>query len=98
AAAETHIHADYLSGMREFAEKGVKVYVSDEGDKDWKYEWVAGSSYKQQLLKDGDEFAVGNIRFKVVYSPGHTPEHISFMVTDTAAANEPMGILSGDFV
>lgn len=98
AVAETHIHADYLSGMREFAEKGVKVYVSDEGDKDWKYEWVMGSNYKQQLLKDGDEFAVGNIRFKVVYSPGHTPEHISFMVTDTVAADEPMGILTGDFV
>lgn len=98
AVAETHIHADYLSGMREFAEKGVKVYVSDEGDKDWKYEWVMGSNYKQQLLKDGDEFAVGNVRFKVMYSPGHTPEHIAFMVTDTVAADEPMGILTGDFV
>ena len=98
AAAETHIHADYLSGMRELAEKGVKVYVSDEGDADWKYNWVIGSSYNHQLLKDGYEFAISNIRFKVLYSPGHTPEHISFMVTDGAATDEPMGILSGDFV
>lgn len=98
AAAETHIHADYLSGMRELAEKGVKIYVSDEGDADWKYNWAIGSSYDYQLLKDGDEFAIGNIRFKVLYSPGHTPEHISFMVTDGAATDEPMGILSGDFV
>ncbi|HKK25540.1 MAG TPA: MBL fold metallo-hydrolase, partial [Gracilimonas sp.] len=45
AAAETHIHADYLTGMREFAEKGIKILVSDEGDTDWKYEWVAGSDY-----------------------------------------------------
>lgn len=98
AAAETHIHADYLSGMREFAEKGVKIYVSDEGNADWKYEWVIGSDYNYQLLKDGDEFSIGNIRFTTVYSPGHTPEHISYLVTDGAATEEPMGILSGDFV
>ncbi len=98
AAAETHIHADYLSGLREFAEKGVKVYASDEGDKDWKYEWLIGSDYNYQLLKDGDEFSIGNIKFTTVYSPGHTPEHVSYLVTDGAATDQPMGILSGDFV
>ncbi len=98
AAAETHIHADYLSGLREFAEKGLKVYASDEGDKDWKYEWLIGSDYNYQLLKDGDEFKIGNIKFTTVYSPGHTPEHVSYLVTDGAATDEPMGILSGDFV
>lgn len=98
AAAETHIHADYLSGMRELAERGAKIYVSDEGDADWKYEWVIGSEYNHQLLKDGDQFNIGNIRFKTVYSPGHTPEHVSYLVTDGAATDEPMGILSGDFV
>lgn len=97
-AAETHIHADYLSGLREFAEEGVKLYVSDEGDADWKYEWVIGSKYDHQLLKDGDTFAVGNIIFSTLYSPGHTPEHVSFKVIDTATAKEPVGILSGDFV
>lgn len=98
AAAETHIHADYLTGMRELAEQGVKVYVSDEGDANWKYEWVAGSEYDHQLLKDGDEFAVGNIRFTAKHTPGHTPEHISYLVTDGVVTEEPMGILSGDFV
>ncbi len=98
AAAETHIHADYLSGLREFAERGIKVYASDEGDKDWKYEWLRGSGYKYQLLKDGDEFKIGNIKFTTVYSPGHTPEHVSYLVTDGAATDQPMGILSGDFV
>ncbi|HBX65008.1 MAG: MBL fold metallo-hydrolase [Balneola sp.] len=98
AAAETHIHADYLSGLRELAEQGMKVYASDEGDKDWKYEWLKGSDYNYELLKDGDEFSIGNIKFTTVHSPGHTPEHVSFMVTDGAATDEPMGILSGDFV
>ena len=98
AATETHIHADYLSGLRELAEGGVKILVSDEGDKDWKYEWVIGSNYHHQLLKDGDEFTIGNIKFTTVFSPGHTPEHISFLVTDGATTNEPMGLLSGDFV
>ncbi len=98
AAAETHIHADYLSGLRELAEQGLKVYASDEGDEDWKYEWLINSDYDHQLLKDGDEFSIGNIRFTTVYSPGHTPEHVSYLVTDGAATDEPMGILSGDFV
>lgn len=98
AAAETHIHADYLSGLREFAEEGVKVYASDEGGSDWKYEWLQGSSYDYQLLKDGDQFSIGNIYFEVRHTPGHTPEHLSYLVTDGAVANEPMGILTGDFV
>lgn len=98
AAADTHIHADYLSGLREFAEKGVKVYASDEGDADWKYEWLINSNYNYQLLKDGDQFNIGNIRFKAIHTPGHTPEHMIFQVTDGAATDEPMGIISGDFV
>src|SRR5574341_2246470 len=51
AAAETHIHADYLSGLRQFAERGIRVYASDEGDCDWKYNWLNNSSYQYQLLK-----------------------------------------------
>lgn len=98
AALETHIHADYISGMREFGERGAKLYVSDEGDKDWKYEYVINGTYKHQLLKDGDEFSIGNIRFKAVHSPGHTPEHMSYLVTDGATTDEPMGIITGDFV
>jgi len=98
AAADTHIHADYISGLREFAERGVKVYASDEGDKDWKYEWLLGSDYDYQLLNDGDSFRIGNITIKAWHTPGHTPEHISFLVTDGAAADEPMGVATGDFV
>ena len=99
AVADTHIHADYLSGAREFAERGVKVYASDEGDADWKYEWLIGSDYNYQLVLDKDEFMIGNIKLTVVHSPGHTPEHIAFLVTDMGGgADRPMGILTGDFV
>lgn len=98
AATETHIHADYLSGLREFAETGVKVFVSDGGNSDWKYDWVIGSTYDHQLLKDGDEFAIGNIKFTAKHTPGHTPEHLSYLVADGALTDEPMGILSGDFI
>ena len=104
ATAETHIHADFLSGSRELAEQiGAKVYVSDEGDKDWKYEWlnkkIGGGSYDHQLLNHGDTFSIGNIDFKVLHTPGHTPEHIAFLVTDRGAgANEPIGFATGDFI
>jgi hydroxyacylglutathione hydrolase len=97
-AADTHIHADYISGLREFAERGVKVYASDEGDKDWKYEWLKNSDYDYELLNDGDEFSIGNIIFKAWHTPGHTPEHLSYFITDGAAADEPIGIATGDFV
>lgn len=98
AAADTHIHADFISGLREFAERGVKVYASDEGDADWKYEWLIDSDYNYELLKDGDEIKIGNITIKAWYTPGHTPEHLSYFVTDGAVAEEPMGIATGDFV
>lgn len=98
AAADTHIHADYLSGLHEFAERGIKVYASDEGDKDWKYEWLKGSSYDYELLNDGDTFQLGDITFKAWHTPGHTPEHLSYYITDGAVADEPMGITTGDFI
>ena len=96
-ATETHIHADFLSGARELAvQTGAKLYLSDEGDENWKYQFAA--EYDSQLLKDGDTFKVGNIIFEVMHSPGHTPEHISFIITDSAGASEPIGIFTGDFV
>lgn len=100
ASAETHIHADFLSGSRELADRfGVRLYLSDEGDADWKYEWVKAGDYDARLLKHGDHFQIGNIRFSVVHTPGHTPEHISFLVTDLGGgATEPMGMLTGDFI
>ncbi len=99
AVAETHIHADYLSGVREFAAHGVRVYVSDEGDEDWKYRWTNDPSHDVHLLKGGDTFNVGNIELGAVHTPGHTPEHLSFIITDHGSgSDEPMGIATGDFV
>lgn len=104
AVAETHIHADFLSGARELAEQvGAKVYVSDEGGPEWRSEWLdkkaGGGAYAHQRLRDGDTFAVGKIEFRVVHTPGHTPEHIAFLVTDRGGgAGEPIGMATGDFV
>jgi hydroxyacylglutathione hydrolase len=98
AVAETHIHADYVSGARELAERaGAKLFVSDEGPAEWKYEYL--EPYAHQLLTEGDTFSIGNVRFDVLHTPGHTPESISFLITDEGGgASEPMGIFTGDFV
>src|SRR5690554_3711088 len=94
---ETHIHADFVSGSRELAARtGAKLYLSDEGGEDWKYAFAEEAG--AVLVKDGDSFMVGNIRIDVMHTPGHTPEHISFVVTDTAGADRPMGVFTGDFV
>lgn len=94
---ETHIHADFVSGARELASRtGAQLLLSDEGGDDWRYRFAVEDG--ATLLHDGDSFRVGNVRFDVMHTPGHTPEHIVFIVTDTAAADRPMGMLSGDFV
>ena len=94
---ETHIHADFVSGARELARRaGAQLLLSDEGDADWKYAFAKEAGAR--LLRDGDHFMVGNVRFDVLHTPGHTPEHLSFVVTDTPAAAGPWGILTGDFV
>jgi len=94
---ETHIHADYLSGARELARiSGAKLLLSGEGGADWQYGFAHSDG--ATLLRDGDTFAVGPVRFQVVHTPGHTPEHVSFIVTDETAAPIPMGALTGDFI
>jgi hydroxyacylglutathione hydrolase len=94
---ETHIHADFVSGARELAHRArAQLLLSDEGGDDWKYAYAAGDGAR--LVKDGDSFMVGNIRLDVMHTPGHTPEHISFLVTDTPSGSTPWGILTGDFV
>jgi len=94
---ETHIHADFVSGARELANHtGAQLLLSEEGGADWQYQYAAEAG--ATLLRDGDSFTVGNIRIDVMHTPGHTPEHISFVVTDTPASSAPWGILTGDFV
>ena len=94
---ETHIHADFVSGARELAAAtGARLFLSAEGGADWQYAFAAADG--ATLLRDGDVIQVGNLRFDVLHTPGHTPEHLSFVVTDQPAAAGPMGILTGDFV
>lgn len=94
---ETHIHADFVSGSRELAERaGAQLYLSAEGGKDWRYAF-AGSA-RARLLYDGDLIAIGNVRLEARHTPGHTPEHLSFIMTDVAATDRPMGALTGDFI
>ena len=97
-SAETHIHADFVSGSRELADRvGAKLYLSDAGPNDWKYGFI--NHYDSMPLNDGDEFYVGKVKFAVRHTPGHTPESISFMLTDEGGgADVPMGIFTGDFV
>jgi hydroxyacylglutathione hydrolase len=99
AVADTHIHADYLSGARELVERHkVTAYLSEEGGLDWQFEWAKGNP-NTRFLKHNDTFRVGNIEIKALLTPGHTPEHMSFLVTDIGrSANEPVALLSGDFL
>lgn len=93
AVTETHIHADYLSGTRELAAAtGAMVYVSGEGGADWQY------GFEATRLRDGETIGIGNITIRAVHTPGHTPEHLSFLITDGAFSGEPGYLLSGDFV
>ncbi|WP_047373752.1 MBL fold metallo-hydrolase [Exiguobacterium sp. ZOR0005] len=96
ATAETHIHADFVSGSLELAKRtGSKAYLSDEGDASWKYAFA--KDIDSQLVKEGDTFKVGNVTLEVMHTPGHTPEHISFLLYDRNQT-QPMGIFTGDFV
>ncbi|GAA4659779.1 MBL fold metallo-hydrolase [Arthrobacter cryoconiti] len=93
AVTETHIHADFLSGTRELAAAtGATAYVSGEGGTDWQY------GFEAERLLDNDEVSLGNITVKALHTPGHTPEHLSFLITDGAFADTPGYLLSGDFV
>ncbi len=93
---ETHIHADFVSGSRELAHAtGAALYLSNMGDENWKYSIDAPNIIP---VTDGDMWMVGNIRIDVIHTPGHTPEHISFMITDTPASDQPIGVFTGDFL
>ena len=98
--AETHVHADFLSGARDLAEAtGARLFLSAEGEDDgWGSFWARDRD-DVTFLRDGDTFRVGHIEARAVHSPGHTPEHLAYLVTDHGGgASTPMGLLSGDFV
>ena len=95
--AETHIHADFVSGSRELVRRtGARLYLSGEGGTEWRY--LYADSDGARVLQNGDVFDVGTVHIEVRHTPGHTPEHLSFIVTDTQSADRPIGIFTGDFV
>ncbi len=92
---ETHIHADFASGARELAEvAGAELAISayDSGA-------VFEVRFAHTELRDGDEISIGGVQIKAVHTPGHTPEHLSYLVFDTnRSAEVPELLLSGDFL
>ncbi len=97
AVTETHIHADFCSGARELAFRtSAQLFLSGCGDADWRYRFAV--SDRAAEVVEGDVIGIGNVRLTVLHTPGHTPEHICFFVTDGAASEQPMGLLTGDFL
>lgn len=93
AVTETHIHADFLSGTRELAvATGATIYLSGEGGPDWEYQ------FDGERLYDGGKVTIGSVTLQALHTPGHTPEHLSFLVTDRAFSDQPGYLFSGDFV
>ncbi len=84
---ETHLHADHVSGNSELAARtGAPIYIHK----------AAQARFPHQPLKDGDVIALGNVRISVTHTPGHTPESITLLVSDTTRAPEPWMALTGD--
>src|ERR1051326_994571 len=84
---ETHLHADFVSGHRELAERtGATIYIGAQ----------AGARFPHVDLHDGYELTVGKIRLRVLETPGHTPESICFVVYDEEKSSEPWAVLTGD--
>ncbi len=84
---ETHLHADHVSGNTDLATRtGADIYVHE----------ASGAEYAHKPLREGDEIELGNIRLRVLHTPGHTPESITLLVSDTTRAEEPWLALTGD--
>lgn len=92
---ETHLHADFVSGARELADiKDVPHYLS-ELDSGEKYEAL----YDHVPVEDGDTIEIGSLTFQAVHTPGHTPEHLSFLLYAGAPdQTDPVKLFSGDFL
>jgi len=83
---DTHVHADHISGGRRLAEATGADYVLHES---------AGARFQFRGVKENEELDLGNVRIHVLHTPGHTPEHMSLVVTDKTRGPEPWCLLSG---
>ena len=83
---ETHLHNDYVSGGRELAALTGASHVIGAG---------AELRHEHRPVRNDDTFDVGSLRFRVLDTPGHTPEHVSYAVTDTSRADEPLLLMTG---
>lgn len=84
---ETHLHADFVSGHIELAERtGAKIYMPES----------ANASFPHIPVKEGFEFNIEDMKLKVLETPGHTPEHISYVLYDLSRGSEPIGVFVGD--
>jgi glyoxylase-like metal-dependent hydrolase (beta-lactamase superfamily II)/rhodanese-related sulfurtransferase len=84
---ETHNHADHLSGKGRLVEAtGATIHISKD----------AGVEYEHEPLEEGDVIEVGDARIRTMATPGHRPEHLSFVVEDASRGEEPWVLLSGD--
>jgi len=84
---ETHLHADFVSGHMDLAEAtGADIYAPASGDCAFPHIPVAG----------GDSFRIETLDISVRETPGHTPEHVVYVVTDTSRGDEPAGVFTGD--
>lgn len=89
AILETHVHADFVSGARELAQaSGAPIHSGRLGNQE----------FRHRPLDDGDEIAVGSLRLRAFWTPGHTPEHMSFLLVDPARRPEPLALFSGDLL
>ncbi len=84
---ETHLHADFVSGHRELsARTGAEIVFSK----------TAGAAFPHRAVKEGDEIKLGKVMLRIMETPGHTPESICILVTDTEISNQPQKVLTGD--
>ena len=87
---ETHIHADFVSGAWALAEgERGRAAAERRGRPDWQYRYAADAGAR--LLHDGDSIKVGTVKVDVMHTPGIRPEHIAFLITDTASAPSRWG-------
>lgn len=90
-ALDTHIHADFVTGTRELAQRvGAMSCASVEGG--------ARYGFPVKPLRDGDVIETGNIRLKALHTPGHTPEHVAFLASTRANPDEFWALFTGDFL